>query len=235
MKNNKLTLQDSSKWTFRGNISNLFDNHISKSIPLYHQNFWVSLELSDYFLKDDSIVYDLGSSTGTFLKALQRRNKERKKIKYFGIDIVPEMTKYSKKNNIGKNIKFINKDINKFKFKKSDMIFSYYTLQFIDQKFRKKILKNIYDSLNWGGAFIIAEKIIAANSKNQNKINEIYLQWKVFQGFSHKDVSLKAKSLRGVLDPNSSTTNIKMLKEIGFKNIEIISQYLNFQTILATK
>ena len=66
-------------------------------------------------------------------------------------------------------------------------------------------------------------------------MNEIYLQWKVFQGFSDKEVALKTKSLRGVLDPNLSKTNIKMLKEIGFKNIEIVSQYLNFQTILATK
>ena len=234
-KNNKLVLDDGSWWTFREDVSNLFDKHIAKSIPLYHQNIWITLELSDYFLRDDSNVYDLGSSTGTFLKSLQLRNKQREKIKYFGIDIVPEMIKHFQKNNSGKNIKFIHEDINKFKFKKSDLITSFYTLQFIEQRLRKKRLKNIYSSLNWGGAFLITEKIISTNSKNQNIMNEIYRQWEVFKGFSDKEVALKTKSLRGVLDPNLSKTNIKMLKEIGFKNIEIVSQYLNFQTILATK
>lgn len=79
-KNKKIKLDDTTRWTLRGNVSRLFDEHITKSVPLYYQTNWLSLEISDYFLKDNSIVYDLGCSTGTFLKALQLRNKSRKKI-----------------------------------------------------------------------------------------------------------------------------------------------------------
>ena len=59
--------------------------------------------------------------------------------------------------------------------------------------------------------------------------------WKVSQGFSNTQVVNKTKSLRGVLDPNTSDINIKILQKVGFKKIEIITQYLNFQTILAIK
>lgn len=234
-KNKKIKLNDTTRWTFRGNVSKLFDEHIVKSVPLYYQTNWLSLEISDFFLKDKSIVYDLGCSTGAFLKALQSRNKSKKMIKYIGIDSVPEMINYAKKFNFAKNIKFEKKDIIKLKLKKSDIIFSFYTLQFIDQKNREKVLKNIYKSLNLGGAFIFSEKILSKYSKNQSMNNDIYSTWKVSQGFSTTQVLNKTKSLRGVLDPNTSDINVEILKKVGFKKIEIITQYLNFQTILAIK
>lgn len=34
---------------------------------------------------------------------------------------------------------------------KSDLILSYYTMQFIHPKYRQTILNKIYQSLNWGG------------------------------------------------------------------------------------
>lgn len=108
-------------------------------------------------------------------------------------------------------------------------------MQFIDQKNREKVLKNIYKSLNLGGAFIFSEKILSKYSKNQSMNNDIYSTWKVSQGFSNTQVINKTKSLRGVLDPNTSDINIKILQKVGFKKIEIIAQYLNFQTILAIK
>ena len=69
-KNKKIKLNDTTRWTFRGNVSKLFDEHIVKSVPLYYQTNWLSLEISDFFLKDKSIVYDLGCSTGAFLNPI---------------------------------------------------------------------------------------------------------------------------------------------------------------------
>ncbi len=145
------------------------------------------------------------------------------------------MINYARKFNSGKYLKFEKKDITTFKFKKSDLIFSFYTLQFIDHENRKKVLKKVYNSLHSGGAFIFSEKILSKYSKNQSINNDIYSTWKVSQGFSNTEVAQKTKSLRGVLNPNTSDTNMKLLRKAGFKNIEVITQYLNFQTILAIK
>ncbi len=231
----KIIISDGSKWTFRGNISKLFDKHIAKSLPLYHQVRWLCLEIADHFLKDNSVVYDLGCSTGTFLKSLQLKNHKRNKIHYIGIDVIPEMVNYARKLNRAKNVKYEKKDLINAKFKKSDLIFSFYTLQFIDLKNREKILRNIYKSLNVGGAFILSEKIFSASPKNQSMNNEIYTLWKLNQGFSKSEVINKSQSLRGVLNPYSSKENIELLKKSGFKNIEVITKYLNFETILAIK
>ena len=83
--------------------------------------------------------------------------------------------------------------------------------------------------------FLFSEKIRSRNSQMQDMVNDIYREWKIDQGFTAKEVILKSKSLKGVLDPNTSNDNLQMLKKVGFKKIEVISQYLNFQTILAIK
>lgn len=96
-KGNKKIFADRSSWTFDKNIAQKFDYHINKSIPLYKEFQWIACQLSDYFLKEDSIVYDIGCSTGTFLKLLAHRHKNKKKIKFYGLDIIKSMTDFAKK------------------------------------------------------------------------------------------------------------------------------------------
>ena len=141
MKNKKTIFANNSAWTFSNNVANKFDHHIEKSIPMYNEFHWLGEQLSDYYLKDDSIVYDIGSSTGTFLKNLSNRHKNKNKIKYYGIDIIENMVKYAQKKNYSKNIKYLNKDITKFKLQKSDLIISFYTIQFIQPKKRQELLE----------------------------------------------------------------------------------------------
>ena len=76
-----------------------------------------------------------------------------------GIDVEKDMINFANKNsNKTKNTKFIKKDILNFKFKKSDLIISYYTTQFIKPRDRQKLFNKIYKSLNWEGAFVMFEK-----------------------------------------------------------------------------
>ena len=62
----------------------------------------------------------------------------------------------------------MNGNIEKKKIKKSDLILSYYTIQFINPKSRQQLLNKIYKSLNWGGAFIMFEKIRASDARFQD-------------------------------------------------------------------
>ena len=46
-----------------------------------------------------------------------------------------------------------------FKFKKTPMIISYYSIQFIPTRDRQDLINKIYESLEWGGAFVWFEKV----------------------------------------------------------------------------
>ena len=86
------------------------------------------------------------------------------------------MTDYSKKliRSKIKNIKIELKDITKSNLLKSDMIISYYTLQFINPKYRQLVLNKIYKSLNWGGAFFLFEKIRGSDARFQDMYTNLY-------------------------------------------------------------
>lgn len=234
-KKNKKIFAERSAWTFDKNIAQKFDYHINKSIPLYSEFQWIACQLSDYFLKEDSIVYDIGCSTGTFLKLLAHRHKNKKKIKFYGLDIVKSMIDFAKKKSNYKNIQYINKDISNFKFKKSDLIISFYTIQFIHPKKRQNILNKIYKHLNWGGGLFFVEKVRSYDARTQDMLTNIYEEFKINNGFSLKEITNKKHSLKGVLEPFSTNANILMLKRSGFKDISSVGKFINFEFFLAIK
>ena len=57
-------------------------SHVKKSVPLYEHGHEAVLDLSDFFVKEDSICYELGISTAV----LQVNYKRQKSVKWYGID-----------------------------------------------------------------------------------------------------------------------------------------------------
>ena len=224
-----------ANWRFDGDIPKKFDNHIKNSIPLYEWTHNLSLEISDFFLVNNSLAYDLGCSTGVFLKKLAERNYE-KKINLYGIDEISEMIKISKKNNKNfKNVKFLNDNLNKINFLKSNIIYSFYTIQFIHPSKRQALFNKIYKSLKWGGAFLMFEKVRANDARFQDMMSQIYMDYKIQQGFNEKEIIQKSRSLKGVMEPFSTKGNYDLLKRAGFKDIITVFKYLCFEGILAIK
>ena len=66
-----------------------------------------------------------------------------------------------------KNIELLVDDVRLFDLEKSDLIISYYTMQFIPPRDRQALFDKIYESLNWGGAFIMFEKVRAPDARDQ--------------------------------------------------------------------
>lgn len=225
----------SKSWSFDNNFAKKFDAHIKKSVPCYENFRWLCYEVSDYFIKDNTNIYDLGCSTGSFISELEKRHAHKSKVRFIGIDVVKDMIKFAKKKFKKNNILFENKDLTKINFKKSNFITSFFTIQFISQVERQKVINKIFKSLNWGGAFFFAEKIRSSDARNQEMINEVYKNWKLEQGFTLKEVNAKTESLKGVLDPFTYKGNYQMLKRAGFDEIHVLAKYLNFQIILAIK
>ncbi len=64
-------------WTFGGDVANSFDSHVSKSVPLYYEGHSLICGVSDFFIKNDSVVYELGSSTGALIRKLANHNKAK--------------------------------------------------------------------------------------------------------------------------------------------------------------
>ena len=153
---------------------------------------------------------------------------------YFGIDVEEPMVKKAKKKKI-KNCKIFNNDLLKQKLKKSDLIIAYYTIQFINPRSRQALINKIYKSLNWGGAFLLFEKVRAPDARFQDIISLMYNEFKLKNLYTPEDIISKSRSLKGVMEPFSTKGNLELLKRAGFKDTITVMKHLCFEGFLAIK
>ena len=224
---------DKGRWSFSGEVSKTFDEHVSRSVPFYNEGHQLIVDMQEFFLQDESVCYEIGCSTGSLVKLLSENNANEK-TKYYGVDNVKEMIEVAESKNI-KNAKFLFDDITSYELLDSDMIVSYYTIQFIKPQHRQDVINKIYQSLNWGGGFFLFEKVRANDARFQDYLNSSYNEFKLRNDFSESEIFSKTRSLNGVLEPFSSQGNIDMLRRAGFSDVISIFKYLNFQGFMCIK
>ena len=82
-------------WKFTDNVAKSFDKHVYQSIPHYKEiQKYVNL-LAEWFLKDETIVYDLGCSTGETINTILNSNISNR-LRIIGIDGNRKMIKIAK-------------------------------------------------------------------------------------------------------------------------------------------
>lgn len=223
------------RWTFGGKVVKNFDDHIKKSVPGYEEGHDLVAKLAPFFLGEhESKFLEMGCSTGLLTKKV-RQMTERSDVEFIGIDIEKDMVNYANENNKFSNVKFELADIKDYEISNFNIISSYYTLQFINPSIRQILVDKIFQSLKWGGAFILFEKVRGPDARFQDILQTLYTEYKISQGYNEKEIIGKTLSLKGILEPFSSNANIEMLKRAGFKDINLIFKRLCFEGYLAIK
>lgn len=223
-------------WSFGGAVAETFVEHVRQSVPFYDTGHDLICSLSDYFCHGDSTCYEIGVSTGQLLRKLAEHHPHKPGIKWVGIDPVEGMIKKAGQHCAGiPNIELAVGDALTYDFAKSDLIVSYYCVQFIWPRHRQELINRIYERLNWGGAFILFEKVRAPDARFQDMMTALYSDFKENNGFSAEEILNKTTSLKGVLEPFSTDGNLGLLRRAGFTDITTVMKYLCFEGFLAIK
>ena len=135
----------------------------------------------------------------------------------------------------GAKIEFLESDILDFDFKEAQAFVANYTLQFIRPLKRERFVKTLYEKLDKDGVFIFSEKVISEDKKLDRQLIDIYFEYKRSQGYSEFEIAQKREALENVLVPFSMKENEEMLKNAGFKHVEIVFRWANFATFFARK
>lgn len=203
-----------------------FDEHINNSIFGYSTLNDSIVKMSDYFIEDNTNVYDIGCSTGSLLQRLKDRYCN---AKFFGIE--KEKNIIEKRDGI--NILQLDvRDVNIFH--NASFVTSVFTLQFISKKDRQGIVNKVFEGLNSGGGFVFAEKIIADSAKIQDIFTFQYYDFKA-KNFTSEEILSKERDLRKIMKPSALSDNFCMLSEAGFKTYDVFWKSFNFVAILAIK
>ncbi|MFN9644783.1 MAG: methyltransferase domain-containing protein [Cyanobacteriota bacterium] len=224
-------------WSFGGDTPKHFEPHIMRSVPLYEKGHEIILQLSDFFVAPDSVCYEIGSSTGRLISSLAKRHPT--KGKWIGVDIEPNMTDFASQalceSSAKLNLSFVTADACEYEYEPSDLIVAYYSIQFIRPRIRQLLFDRLYASLNWGGAFIMFEKVRAPDARFQDICSGLYNDFKISNEFSADQILAKSNSLRGILEPFSSQGNVDLLRRAGFTDMMSVFKYICFEGFLAIK
>jgi tRNA (cmo5U34)-methyltransferase len=228
--------RDINQWRFDKGATKIFEGHIRKHTPFYEEMHRMITELSDWFLRDSSIVYDLGTSTGEGIRRIYERHSD-KKLKFVAVDKSEEMVNKAK-NNLSQvpNVEFHVHDLNKtFTIKNASVVLSILTLQFLEPNSRPRLLKEVFDGLEFGGAFILVEKVLGNTPKFDEIWTDLHHDMKRRKGLNDEEIAIKRQSLRGILLPYSFGKNMQLINEAGFQDVDIFFKWYNWIGIVATK
>jgi tRNA (cmo5U34)-methyltransferase len=190
-------------------------------------------------VKDGSTVYDLGCSIGDLTRKLAIHSGSKRDITFIGVDIEADMIREAMRKRrtlkCSYELDFHDEDIINMPLEPADLIICYYTIQFIPPRHRQDVINKIYEALNWGGAFIMFEKVRAPDARFQDITSTLYTDYKLGQDYKPEEIINKTRSLKGILEPFSTQGNLDLLARAGFVDVMTVMKYICFEGFLAIK
>jgi tRNA (cmo5U34)-methyltransferase len=231
-------IEKPSDFKFGANVAKVFDDMVNRSVPFYGEIQRMMAELTADHAREGSDVYDLGCSTGTTMVGMDTMVNQN--IKFVGVDDSQEMLDKCKSKllelGFSRDYELRCKDLNDgVKISNASVVVLCLTLQFVRPMYRERLLQNIFDGLNSGGALILVEKILAEDSRYNRDFIDYYYNYKRRNSYSELEISQKREALENVLIPYKLSENITLLRDKGFSHCEVFFKWYNFAGVIATK
>jgi tRNA (cmo5U34)-methyltransferase len=202
---------------FNREVTEVFDDMITRSVPIYEENQRFLIEWITKKATSKSLITDLGCSTGTLLIKIANACPE-KNFTLLGLDASEDM--------IQKALEKKAKTQNKCEFKQanflvdplplSDIFILHFTLQFLSFTEKKQLLQRLYQALKPGGTLWLSEKISTDDEELQQFLTTTYWDYKKAQGYSELEIQQKHLALQNVLRPLTLSQIQDLLLSVGF-------------------
>ena len=230
--------QKVTDFEFNRAVVSVFDDMVVRSVPFYLEIQRMITELAADFVVEGTQIYDLGCSTGTTMMNMDKVIDP--KIRFVGIDNSDEMLKSCRKNlksaGIIRDIDLVKADINNgVLLENPSVVILCLTLQFVRPLYREKLVKSIFDQLPQNGALIVIEKVLCEATLFNRMFIKYYYDFKKANNYSQTELAKKREELENVLIPYKLKENEAMLKDCGFKHVELFFKWFNFSGIVAMK
>jgi len=226
-------------FVFDERVARVFDDMVARSVPYYDEIQRLQADLAVEFLPErESLVYDLGCSTGTTLHLLASHPRCPKAARFLGLDNSRAMLEEArtKLEAVAGRVELMEADLNAgVELRPCRIVFLNWTLQFVRPLYRESLVRRIFEALEPGGALFLSEKVLLGDSFLNRLYIEHYLRHKKSKGYSDAEIQRKREALENVLVPYRLEENREMLERAGFRTIDPFFRWLNFACLLAVK
>jgi len=224
------------QWRFDETVAKIFDRHIRESVPFYNEIHRMTAEISDWFVRDSSLVYDLGTSTGEGVRRIFERHR-KKNLRFVAVDISKDMMAKAREKLLDvPNVQFVVSDLNNpFPIENASLVMSIFTLQFVTPNSRPRLLRDIFNGLIEGGAFVLVEKVLGETPRIDEVWMDLHHDLKRRNSIDDHEIAVKSRTLRGILVPRSLPENMYLLRQVGFSEMDVFFKWYNWAGVLAIK
>lgn len=219
-------------------VADVFDDMVSRSVPLYGEIQKMLLQLGARFAQENSTVYDLGCATGTTLVALAKHVPESTRL--VGVDLSPPMLEEAqrklKKYGLAERCELRAMDLNEpLDLKDASVVAMGWTLQFVRPMRRDALIRSIYDAMRPKGVLLVTEKVLVVDPVLNRLYIDLYLDYKRQQGYSELEIAKKREALENVLIPYRVEENIELLQRNGFESVDVFFRWYNWCGLIGVK
>jgi tRNA (cmo5U34)-methyltransferase len=223
---------------FGAGTAAVFDDMLDRSIPFYGEMQRMIGQIAAEYAQPQSLIYDLGCSTGTTLLTIDR--SVTADVRLVGIDASPDMleraeAKFAREGmahphelrcvDLGQDVPVRN----------ASVVVMAWTLQFVRPIHRERVIREISDGMEPNGCFILIEKVSSQASAINRFFIKNHLEFKRQRGYSELEIAQKREALENVLIPYRERENQDLLLRNGFRACEVFFRWYNFCGILALK
>jgi len=223
---------------FNERVVAVFDDMITRSVPLYRESLLRQAQLACRFYQPGSRIYDLGCSHGNFgLELLNQMDGQPFHLEAIDSS-APMLEQYRQRLQDGcgtECIHLVEGSIEDCPLEKASVIVINLTLQFLSPEVRTTLLSKVYDALLPGGILLLSEKVFHADADLDALQQDFYYRFKKENGYSQLEISQKREALENVLIPETCEQHVARLCAVGFEKIDIWLKWFNFMSLLCLK
>ncbi|PJB72583.1 MAG: carboxy-S-adenosyl-L-methionine synthase CmoA [Alphaproteobacteria bacterium CG_4_9_14_3_um_filter_47_13] len=227
-----------SDFTFDENVSNVFDDMVSRSVPFYDEIQRMVCELAADFAVPGTNIYDIGCSTGTTFEALHP--KIDPSVNFVGIDNSENMLNKAREKLASimpeRKCDLVMADVNGgIAIQNASVVTMILVLQFVRPLYRDRLIKKVYEGMNENGCLLLVEKLTSSHTILNRLFIEHYYDYKRRNGYSDTEIAKKREALENIMIPYRPEENIEMLTGAGFRHVEDFFRWYNFTAYVAVK
>lgn len=227
-----------AKWAFDGDVTDVFDDMLERSIPQYEVMRQACFDVGKRFVKEGTAIVDLGCSRGEAIAQLVDQFGAHNR--FIGVDVSEPMLQAARGRFEGlircKVVEIQNLDLRReYPGALASLTMAVLTIQFTPIEHRLRIMRDVYQHTVNGGAFVLVEKVLGATADLDAMMVETYYKLKAENGYTQDQIERKKLSLEGVLVPVTAKWNEEMLRMSGWSQVDCFWRWCNFAAWIAVK
>lgn len=226
------------RWAFDDEVTRVFDDMLRRSIPQLDVMRELVTDTAAAFARPNATILDLGCSRGESLAPLVARFGERNS--YVGVEVSAPMldacrARFAPAIDAGL-VTLDALDLREsFPDVRASVVLSVLTLMFVPINYRQRIVRDVYDALIPGGAFVLVEKLLGAGAALDGLQVRRYHRFKAENGYTSDEIDRKRLALEGVQVPITAAWNEDLLRGAGFRDVDCFWRWENFGAWVAVK